>query len=135
MIEEDDNISEPWARVNLTIILSPRLASQALKVKRISLVWWIDDLKFRIVIGINRTVISIIPSKHRRVIRRWSKFIISEIVIIINEIIVIDVKSIELREISLFDLQDHCFYKAFNSWSVYHLMNFWYPRSVFFIKL
>lgn len=65
MIDDDDNMSDPWVRVSLTIILNPRLASQALNVRRIRLIWCIGEFIYVIIIGVNITIISIDPSKHR----------------------------------------------------------------------
>ena len=43
MIDDDDNISEPWVRVSLTVILKPTLALQALSVRSTSLIWCIGE--------------------------------------------------------------------------------------------
>lgn len=71
LIDDEDNMSDPCVRVSLTIILRPRLASQALNVNIIKLTWWIDEFKFIIVSGINSTMDSIMPSKYRSDINRW----------------------------------------------------------------
>lgn len=89
-MDELDSKSEPCMRVSFTIILRPNLASQALNVRSIKLIWCSGEFSITIVTGTKSTILSIIPSKQRRDIKRWLKLIIKAIIITINESIIND---------------------------------------------
>ena len=63
-------ISEPYERDINTRILNPKLASHAPKVSIIILITGSDILDINISEGMNKTSLSIIPSKHNKDIRR-----------------------------------------------------------------
>lgn len=86
LIAVEERESEPCIRVNLTIILKPNLASQALNVRSIKLIWCIGEFMLWRLKGTNKTMVNIIPSKHNNDIRRWSKLIINEIIMIIKDV-------------------------------------------------
>lgn len=72
-IERDDIISDPYDRDIFTSNLSPSLASHAPNVSiMILIVGRVIDVWHKIM-GINNTVGSIIPSKHKRDIRKWDR--------------------------------------------------------------
>lgn len=65
------NMSLPYDRDIITINLSPSLASQAPNVSRMTLRLEFGALQIDIDIGINRTIVSIIPSNDKRFINKW----------------------------------------------------------------
>lgn len=100
-----------------TINLRPILASQAPKVNSITL-----NIEFGALItdndkGTNNTRLRVIPSKDRRVIKKWDWLEIRFKMATkgnINTRTIIELY-IELRINSIFDLQDRCLLLAFNS--------------------
>ena len=108
-------MSDPCERAIFTINLRPRLASQAPNVNMIILMEGIGTERLYITIGMRRTMFNIIPSRHRSDMRKWdcciSRARIARKTAIRGRIVRV---FIELRGVSIFDLQDQC-YIAFNS--------------------
>lgn len=75
MIDRDDIISEPYVRDIFTRSLSPSLASQAPNVSIIILTVGKNIDLVHISIGINRTVLNMIPSKDSNLIRKFERCI------------------------------------------------------------
>ena len=70
-MESDDIMSEPYVRDIFTRSLRPNLASHAPNVNIMILIVGNISDEDDISIGTNNTVLSIIPSKHNRLIRKW----------------------------------------------------------------
>lgn len=112
--------------------LRPMLASQAPNVKSTTLILVLGALITDSVIGTNNTRLNVIPSRESKVIKKWDWLVIrfnmatkgSK-----NTRVIIELY-IELRETSIFDLQDRCLLLAFNS-SDNTLSDFWHPKPVF----
>lgn len=85
--------------------------------------------------GTNRIKLNVIPSRDRRVIKKWDWLVIRFNVAIRgsrNTRYIMELY-IELREISIFDLQDRCLLLAFNS-SDNTGCDFWHPKPVFWLN-
>lgn len=108
-------MSFPVARDIATISLSPSLASQAPNVRRIIARAVFGACATASVNGTNNTNLRVIPSRDRRTMRKWDWF--RSIFIIANngriDIRVSEELFIELREVPIFDLQDHCLIISF----------------------
>lgn len=97
MIVDNDNISEPYERDIITIMLSPRLASHAPKVSITILIWGIC-VKFKHERnGINNTRHSIILSRQNNDINKWDICNIKENLDNIYNNIINNENDIELR--------------------------------------
>jgi hypothetical protein len=97
--------------------LSPILASQAPKVNSTTLILVLGAFATDRDSGTKSTRLRVIPSSDRRVIKKWDWFVIKFSMATkgrINISVMIELY-IELREISIFDLQDRCLLLAFNS--------------------
>src|SRR5687767_15827309 len=101
-------MSVPKDRDIKTISLRPMLASQAPNVKSITLILVFGAFITDSVIGTNNTRLNVIPSRESKVIKKWDWLVIrfnmatkgSKNTRVIIELF------IELRETSIFDLQD-----------------------------
>lgn len=107
----------PKDRDMRTIRLKPILASQAPNVRSITLTLVLGALITDSVRGTNRTNLRVIPSRDRRVIRKcvWLEIRFSIATKGRRNTKIIIELYIELREISIFGLQDQCLLLAFNS--------------------
>lgn len=74
-VVNDDIISDPYDRDIFTSNLSPSLASHAPNVSIIILIEGSISEAEYIRIGTNRTVLSIIPSRHSSLIKKWDRCI------------------------------------------------------------
>lgn len=108
-----------------TISLKPILASQAPNVSNNTLILVLGAFITDKDMGTNNTSLKVMPSRDRRVIKKWDWLEIKLNIAIKgkrNTRVMIEVY-IELREISIFDLQDRCLLLAFNSQTA-HKENF-----------
>lgn len=103
-------MSFPHDRDIDTINLSPSLASHAPNVSKITVMAVFDAMQFISIMGTNSTSLRVIPSSDNSVIKKC--FWLNSIFIIDNtgsaHMIISGVLFIELRGVSIFDLQGRC---------------------------